>query len=151
MYGTQRAADGWQNEYSSSLLDMGFSQGSASPCVFHHRARGIIISVHGDDFIAAGPKVELDWFENEMKARYELTVGGRLGPGPADDKEASVLNRIVRWTESGFEYEADPRQAEKLLEELISSMGSRPCQIVSTPGFVPLRLARTIWRPIAPT
>ena len=29
-----------------------------------------------------------------------------------------MLNRVVRWTDEGEEYEADPRQAEKLLEEL---------------------------------
>ena len=76
------------------------------------------MSVHGDDFTAVGPKPELDWFETEMRGCYELTVGGRLGPGPDDDKEATVLNRVIRWTEKGIEYEADPRQVERLLEEL---------------------------------
>ena len=50
------------------------------------------MSVHGDDFTAAGPKPALDWFEQMLKGFYELTVGGRLGPGPDDDKEARVLN-----------------------------------------------------------
>ena len=118
MYGTRRAAEGWQDEYSSSLVEMGFDQGIASPCVFHHRSRGIIVSVHGDDFTSSGPKCELDWFEAQMKKRYELTVGGRLDPGDKDDKEATILNRAVRWTADGLEHEADPRQAEKLLEEL---------------------------------
>ena len=53
-----------------------------------------------------------------MKAKYELTVGGRLGPGPSDAKEVSILNRIVRWADQGIEYEADPRQVEKLLQEI---------------------------------
>jgi len=53
-----------------------------------------------------------------MKSKYELTVGGRLGPGPSDAKEISMLNRIVRWTPRGIEYEADPRQVEKLLREI---------------------------------
>ena len=43
------------------------------------------------------------WFEEQMKAKYELTVGGRLGPGPKDAKEISMLNRIVRWTPRGIE------------------------------------------------
>ena len=29
-----------------------------------------------------------------------------------------MLNRIVRWTPRGIEYEADPRQVEKLLREI---------------------------------
>ena len=45
-------------------------------------------------------------------------MGGRLGPGPNDDKEATVLNRVIRWTPQGIEYEADPRQVERLLEEM---------------------------------
>ena len=36
MYGTRRAADGWQEEYSGKMIDAGFIQGVASPCVFHH-------------------------------------------------------------------------------------------------------------------
>jgi len=53
-----------------------------------------------------------------MKSKYELTVGGRLGPGHDDEKEISVLNRIIRWTPKGIQYEADPRQVEKLLHEI---------------------------------
>ena len=92
------------------MVEAGFVQGLASPCVFHHPTRGVAVSVHGDDFTAAGPKPELDWFEGMLRSHYELTVGGRLGPGPNDDKEATVLNRVIRWTPTGVEYEADPRQ-----------------------------------------
>ena len=118
MYGTRRAADGWQSEYSSTLRELGFLQGAASACVFMHPSRQLVCSVHGDDFTVAGPCSGLNWFESAMKAKYELTVGGRLGPGPNDAKEVSVLNRIIRWTAKGIEYEADPRQVEKLLVEI---------------------------------
>ena len=135
MYGTRRAAEGWQNEYSASLVEMGFSQGAASPCVFHHRLQGVMVSVHGDDFTAAGPKSALDWFEAQLKARYELTVGGRLGPGPDDCKEATILNRVVRWTSEGLEHEADPRQVERLLEEL--DLEGEGVKGLVTPGVKP--------------
>ena len=36
MYGTRRAAEGWQEEYSTRLCEAGFAQGVASPCVFTH-------------------------------------------------------------------------------------------------------------------
>ena len=39
-------------------------------------------------------------------------------PGSSDSKEVSALNRIIRWTSKGIEYEADPRQVEKLLVEI---------------------------------
>ena len=59
-----------------------------------------------------------------------MKEASRLGADPKDDKEGRVLNRIVRWTDDGLEYEADPRQAEKLLQEL----GLEDCRVVSTPG-----------------
>ena len=109
MYGTRQAADGWQSECSSALREMGFDQGSASACVFRDYDKSIVLSVHGDDFTASGPASSLDWFEKTMRSRYELTCGGRIGPGPKDSKELRIPNRIIRWTPTGVEYEADPR------------------------------------------
>ena len=38
MYGTRRAAEGWQDEFSATLVAFGFVQGSASACIFFHWA-----------------------------------------------------------------------------------------------------------------
>ena len=61
----------------------------------HAPQKRIVTTVHGDDFTSSGPKVNLDWFRDQLKAKYELTETARLGPGPRDDKEARVLNRVV--------------------------------------------------------
>ena len=132
MYGTRAAADGWQQEYAGFMRSVGFRQGEASPCVFHHSERQLAISVHGDDFTSTGPKCQLDWFEDELEKKYELKKGGRLGPSPKDSKELTILNRVIRWTDQGIEYEADPRQAERLLEGLGLDNG---CKAVATPGL----------------
>ena len=118
MYGTKTAADGWHCEYSGALSDLGFVAGMASACVFRHHSRGLACSVHGDDLTTEGPKDQLDWFVGELRKKYELKEGARLGPGPSDDKEARILNRLVRWTPEGIEYEADPRQAERTVRDL---------------------------------
>jgi len=132
MYGTRAAADGWQEEYSTFLVEtLKFSQGTASPCVFRHTSRAMVMTVHGDDFTTVGPKEDLDWLEKQMQEHYELTIQPRMGPGPGDAKEAVILNRIIRWTESGIEYEADPRQAEKLVAEC----GMSDTNTVATPGL----------------
>ena len=110
------------------MRSMGFRQGEASPCVFHNSQRQLAVSVHGDDFTSTGPKCQLDWFEDELEKKYELKKGGRLCPGPKDAKELTILNRVIRWTEKGIEYEADPRQAERLLEASTWTMGVRPQQ-----------------------
>ena len=63
MYGTRGAADGWQEECSTMLVRLGFRQGNACPKLFFHQARGVVFSVHGDDFTASGPKPQLGWLE----------------------------------------------------------------------------------------
>ena len=117
MYGTRMAADGWQEEYSSMLVKLGFTQGTACPTAFFHRTRGIQCSVHGDDFTSSGPKPALDWLEKSIAEKYDITIGPRLGPAHEDAKEARALNRIVRWCDTHIEYEADPRQVERLIAE----------------------------------
>jgi len=133
MYGTLQAADGWQEEYSSSLVSMGFVQGVTSPCVFFHPQWRLACAVHGDDFTVRGPKHYLDLFVKELEQLYEFKIGGRLGPGLSDDKEGTILNRVVRWTPRGLEYEADPRQSEKVLYE----MDLEDANSVATPGLRP--------------
>ena len=89
-------------------------------------------AVHCDDFTASGPKPELDWFEATLKKSYELTVGSRLGHGRTDDKETIVLGRAIRWTDDCNEYEADPRQVEKLISEI--QLEGEAVKGVVTPG-----------------
>ena len=36
MYGTRDAGALWEATYTKILLDLGFKQGLASPCCFHH-------------------------------------------------------------------------------------------------------------------
>ena len=130
MYGTRSAADGWQEEYSTLLVRLGFVQGLSSTNVFFHEQRQIAASVHGDDFTACGPADSLDWYEQAVAAEYEISVGPRLGPAPEDDKQARVLNRVITWYDDRIEYEADPRQAERLIDEL----GLTGASAVVTPG-----------------
>jgi len=137
MYGTLRAADGWQEEYSCALVEMGFVQGLSSPCVFHHPKWKLVTAVHGDDFTTRGSKQNLDAFEKLLREKYELKSGGRLGPGKSDDKQAMVLNRVVQWTDEGVTMEADPRQVEKVLHELGVDNGSK---ILATPGLRPTKV-----------
>ena len=107
------------NEESSTSLvaDCRFEPGVAPPCFFKHPEKSIVLTVHVDDFTAAGPKHDLDWSETMMKERYELTTRPRVGLADEDTKEAVELRRIVRWCSHGIEYESDPRQVDKLLAQ----------------------------------
>ena len=41
MYGTRDAAVNWADEYSSRMVELGFTQGIATPCVFYKADRGL--------------------------------------------------------------------------------------------------------------
>ena len=55
---------------------------------------------------------------------------GRLGGDPKDTKEIRILNRVVRWTQHGIEYEADQRHAEIVIDTL----GLHGAKGAPTPG-----------------
>ena len=51
-----------------------------------------------------------------MKSWFDIKIRGLLGMDEGDDKEVVILGRLVRYTASGIEYEADPKHREILME-----------------------------------
>ncbi len=49
-YGTGDAAQNWELEYSETMTEVGFTQGSYSACVFDHKEKDVRAVVRGDDF-----------------------------------------------------------------------------------------------------
>ena len=94
-----------------------FSAGRASPCVVYHKARGIRLVVHRDNFAALGKDKEFDWYWALVTTRFEAKVAGRIGPGRNDAKAMRVLNRIANGTPTGIEYEDDQRHANHFLRD----------------------------------
>ena len=66
----------------------------------------------------------------DLRKVWIIQVRATLDPEPGDDKEVSILYRIVRWCDDCLLYEADPRHVEKLLREA----GLASCKSVTTPG-----------------
>lgn len=66
------------------------------------------VVVHSGDFFSVASRVSLDEFEASLLAEFEGKPKGRLR-APGD--EFRILNRIVRRTEVGFEWEAAQRHA----------------------------------------
>ena len=128
--GTRDAAKNWQDTLSAQLVSIGFARGAGHPAVFHHAERNIMTLVHGDDYLSSGFQDDLDWLESELSAAYEIKTQ-RIGAGNGCEREGKALNRIVRYTEEGYELEADPRHAELIVEQL-GVGGNRP---VITPGI----------------
>lgn len=65
-----------------------------------------------------------------MQPAFDVELRGRLGPEPGDVGEIKILNRILRLTDAGVRYEADPRHVELLS----TALGLQDCREVATPG-----------------
>ena len=64
-----------------------------------------------------------------------LEIRGLLGPDSTDDREVSILNRVVRWDDGEILYEAEPRHVEKLPRDL----GMENSKPLTTPGVKPIQ------------
>ena len=128
-YGTRDAAKNWTQTYTAFLEQIGFATGLGSTCNFTHRNRLLAMTVHGDDFTASGSDLDLAWLQAQFKKRFEVKVQ-ILGPGPGQEREVRILNRIITWTDGGLEYEPDQRHAEMVVRDL----GLENAKPVATPG-----------------
>ena len=129
MYGTRDAAQNWGEECAATMEQMGFERGKASPCTFSHTQRKLECYIHGDDFVTTGMEQNLKWMKAELEKHYEIKTQV-LGPGSEDLQQVRVLNRVLTWTKEGIHYEADPRHAEIVCEQL----GLKDAKGVVTPG-----------------
>jgi hypothetical protein len=112
---------------------MGFVRGKSSPCAFYCKAMQARIVVHGDDFTILATEDVIKDIHRRMSERYKIKLRGILGPDSWDDKEIIILNRVLRWSDAGIEYEPDPRHAELI----VSKLDLHKAKPVSTPGIKP--------------
>ena len=85
--------------------------------------------VHGDDFVFSGRPEDTKWVQEELANKFEIktkTIGQQAG----NLMEARVLNRVIRITPEGWEYEADQRHSDLIIEGL----GLTSAKSVLTPG-----------------
>ena len=73
--------------------------------------------LHEDDFASVGHRAALKWFLQKLESRFEIKTSV-IGTGVGEVREARVLNRILRITERGWDYEPDQRHAEIIVEQL---------------------------------
>ena len=130
LYRTRDAAMNWAKHHTQHLNRIGFRRGKASACNFVHKSGNIRLTRHGDDFIIVAPCKEIEWLVKEMEKGYELkcTI---VGPEAGPSKEVRILNKRVRWTQDGIQYECDRRHAE-IVVGLLGMEGMKP---LSSPGL----------------
>ena len=72
----------------------------------------------------------MDWMKRQLEGKYKIKTQW-LGPGEGHHQEIKILNGVVCWcSEKGITFEADPRHAEIIIEQL----KLKDAKIVCTPG-----------------
>ena len=99
-----------------SMLLAGFRQSGHNPSVNWHPVRHLKTLVHGDEFVTSGHRQNVQWFNLQLEDRLEIM--NSVGGGAGDKREECILVRIVRYTEDGWQLEADQRHGELLIKEM---------------------------------
>ena len=106
------------------------------------------MGVWGDDFTFFGREKDLTDTLEKMKMWYSIKLRGIVGPDPGDMKEIRILNRLVRWTKDGIEYEADDKHVTTVVKGLGLQEDSKGVDVAlpaeygvdeGGPGFGPAR------------
>jgi len=69
------------------------------------------------------------WLKERLSERFEIKTKV-IGAGPGEETEARILNRIIRVTDKGWQYEPDQRHADPMVREL----GLEKAKGVKSPG-----------------
>lgn len=128
LYGTRDAPQLWGEHCGETLKNLGFEESVVMPSVFVHKARGIELVIHVDDFLAAAEELQLDWLMEEISKVYE-NKAVILGPESHQKQSGTYLGRSIKWTDAGIEVEGNPKHAI----ELLTSLGMLNCRSVTTP------------------
>ena len=120
MYGTQDASHIWQEDYSANLEGAGYKRGVSNGAVFLNEDQDSRCLVHGDDFVLIGDEEAIKHMHALLSRHFDLKMTGKIGFDEADEREAVMLNRVLRCVPESevFEIEADQRHAEIIIDEL---------------------------------
>lgn len=79
LYGLKQAGRLWHEHYKGRLLDMGFKQSIADPCIFVRTTKKgeLLIGVYVDDTVKAGHSAAIAEFNTEISQHYGIK---ELGP-----------------------------------------------------------------------
>ena len=64
-----------------------------------------------------GDLKSLQWTISTIGQKFDIK-SQILGPEPQCEKEVRILNRTIRWTPAGIEYEPDAKHARMVIEDL---------------------------------
>ena len=99
-----------------------------STALFYSEKLDVSLAVHGDDMLGEGEPDSLDNIDAVLDEKAEHKKVARIGPEAS--VSGKILNKQITWSEAGFTYEANPKHAARMVDEM-KLAAARP---VVTPG-----------------
>lgn len=79
LYGLKQAGRDWSQLLKSELINWGFTQSLADPCLYTYAARQLNLLVYVDDIIASSTsKDQLNWFSTTLSSRFNAKNLGEI-------------------------------------------------------------------------
>ena len=134
LYGTRDAATQWEKKVTETFKECGLSQGVASSCLWFCPKSMLRVFIHGDDLVSLGPIEVVLRFRRKIQAVWDIKARGMMA-GTQQSKDNNVvaslqiLGRSLTRDESGYTWEADPRQISLLLkgcDSPVAAPGQKP-------------------------
>ncbi|SLM41026.1 Reverse transcriptase, RNA-dependent DNA polymerase [Lasallia pustulata] len=73
LYGLKQAARDWNKLCTKTLIEAGFVQSLADPCLFVHHERNLSLLVYVDDMVVSGKLMsEVTWFKRFMASKFNI-------------------------------------------------------------------------------
>jgi hypothetical protein len=124
LYGLKQSGRNWNKHLHKWLIDHGFSQSTADPCLYIKIAEDFMaVAVYVDDMvIATGNEKMRTKFMNEFKKTFKITELGEIH---------WLLGTKIEMTEEGCLL-----SQEKYIRDLLKKYGMQDCRSVKTPIVV---------------
>ncbi len=81
LHGTRKAGQTWQELIYQTIVDGGFTVMEVVANTFFRADDNILITCHGDDFLACGDPQSLDKLDVFLANHFEIKLMGKVGPG----------------------------------------------------------------------
>ena len=108
LYGTRDAAANFQQGVNKVMVELGSTVGKYNVSTYFHESRNLKTIVHGDGFVTTGRREGARWFKEVLTKSFDIKTSV-VGRGKGEDKEARILNRVIRVKPGGWEYRAGQR------------------------------------------
>ena len=72
LYGEASAPTFWSETIAPWIQQQGFVRGKNDTCIYHHPERDLVILLYVDDLLLNGKRMDIDWFYEQVSARFRM-------------------------------------------------------------------------------